>query len=412
MSIGVQVWSTTASNNSTADTNINWQEGMAPSQVNDSARAEMASMAKFRDDNNGSIVTGGTTLAYTATSNQVEAALTSGYTICVQFHATNDVGATLAVDSLAAKPLQITAGTNVLGGEFTSGNNYRFTYSTTGTGQWILNDYVPGVTNAIVDSAVTYAKIQIPGASKLLGNPTTSTSTNYQEITLGTNLSFSGTVLNSGNNTPKISVLSSTTAATWDSTTKGGNFPLYIKVRMVGGGGGGGAQTTNDGSAGSDTSFDSWTAIHGNGGVHGNSGAATGGAGGTGGASGTGTVITRIDGGAGNPQTSGNAGAGSGPSGGQGGATPFGGAGTGGIGSAIGNNAAANSGSGGGGSGGAVSTNSGGGGGAGEFVEFIITSPSTSYSYTVGGKGPGGTAGTHAGGDGAAGRIEVISYWQ
>jgi len=38
-------WSTTAANNATADPNINWQEGQAPSTVNDSARAMMAAIS-------------------------------------------------------------------------------------------------------------------------------------------------------------------------------------------------------------------------------------------------------------------------------------------------------------------------------------------------------------------------------
>jgi len=151
MAIGLQVWSKTAASNSNADTNINWAEGMAPSQVNDSARAEMASVAAWRDDNNCTIVTGGSSTAYTATSNQIEAALTSGYTVGVQFHATNDSSATLAVDGLTAKPLQVVAGLNLKGGEFRTGSMARFTYSSTGSGQWIAqgaDQTTPGVTDA------------------------------------------------------------------------------------------------------------------------------------------------------------------------------------------------------------------------------------------------------------------------
>lgn len=45
MSLGQ--WSTTAANNATADPSINWQEGQAPSTVNDSARAMMAALATW-----------------------------------------------------------------------------------------------------------------------------------------------------------------------------------------------------------------------------------------------------------------------------------------------------------------------------------------------------------------------------
>lgn len=50
-------------------------------------------------------------------------------------------------------------------------------------------------TTTINNNAVTYAKIQQVSAGSLLGNPTGSTA-NVSEITLGTNLSFSGSVLN------------------------------------------------------------------------------------------------------------------------------------------------------------------------------------------------------------------------
>lgn len=148
--VGAQVWSQTAANNATIDGSINWAEGMAPSQVNDSARAEMASVAKFISDNNGSLVTAGSSIAYTVTTNQVESALTAGYTVAVQFHVTPDSSATIAVDGLAAKPLQIVSGINLKGGEYLAGSIARFTYSTTGTGQWIANSAevaIPGTTS-------------------------------------------------------------------------------------------------------------------------------------------------------------------------------------------------------------------------------------------------------------------------
>ncbi len=62
------------------------------------------------------------------------------------------------------------------------------------TGDVVANG--PGsVTATIQDNAVTYAKIQQESASTILGNPTGSLA-NAQEITLGSNLSFSGSVLN------------------------------------------------------------------------------------------------------------------------------------------------------------------------------------------------------------------------
>lgn len=140
MATGVQVWSQTAATNATADGNVNYAEGQAPSSLNDSARAAMASVAKYRDDQSGTNVTAGTSLAFTLVTNQVATALTSGYTVSFQFSKAAGVGATLAVDGLTAKPLQVNLGTNLLGGEYASGSIGRFTYSSTGTGQWYAVD--------------------------------------------------------------------------------------------------------------------------------------------------------------------------------------------------------------------------------------------------------------------------------
>src|SRR5512139_2359095 len=140
MATGAQTWSTTAASNNSIDTSVNWAEGMAPSAVNDSARAEMASAAMFIKDNAGTLATSGTTAAYTVTSKQVSTAVTNGYTVAVCFHATNDSAATLNVDGTGAKALQLYNGANVSGGELAAGSIHRFTYVTSSTA-WVANDY-------------------------------------------------------------------------------------------------------------------------------------------------------------------------------------------------------------------------------------------------------------------------------
>ncbi len=137
MAKGVQVWSGTAASNATVDSNINFAEGQAPSSLNDSCRAMMASVAVWRDDNIGQLTSSGTTSALTLATNQVATALTSGYTVAFTFGTGVAAGATLAVDGLAAKPLQLYPGNNLLGNEFGVGTNSKWIYSSTGTGQWI-----------------------------------------------------------------------------------------------------------------------------------------------------------------------------------------------------------------------------------------------------------------------------------
>lgn len=148
MATGAQVWSQVAPTNATIDTNINFAEGQAPSSLNDSCRSAMASVAKWISDNNGTVVTSGTTTAITAATNQIEGALTAGYTVAVQFANTPDAGATLAVDGLAAAPIQAVPGTNIAYGQLKAGSICRLTYSSTGTGQWIVSGAPSSVTTS------------------------------------------------------------------------------------------------------------------------------------------------------------------------------------------------------------------------------------------------------------------------
>lgn len=185
----------------------------------------------------------------------------------------------------------------------------------------------------------------------------------------------------------------------------------WIQVRMVGAGGGGagGGATQPNGSNGGTTTFGT-SLLSASGGL-GSSAYA-------GGSPGSGSISSPAYGTALTGGTGGNAGANSSssayPIGGAGGNSVFGGGGNGGTASG-GSGAAANSGAGGGGGSGANVTghNGGGGGGAGGFVDAIIPSPASSYSYTVGAAGPGGAAGTsgNAGASGSAGYIEVTEHY-
>ncbi|WKA30721.1 phage tail protein [Bradyrhizobium roseum] len=123
-------WSQTAASNATADSSINWQEGQAPSSVNDSGRAMMASIAKHRDDIAGAIVTGGTATAYTVTSYEAFDALVrlNGQIIAFTPHATNGGATTLNVDSLGAKPLRSAPSTELLAGTLIQGTPYLALY--------------------------------------------------------------------------------------------------------------------------------------------------------------------------------------------------------------------------------------------------------------------------------------------
>ena len=147
MATGVTTWSQTAASNGTADSSVNFAEGMAPSAVNDSARALMASVAEWRDDTNGTLASAGGTTAYTLTTNQTFAALAAGLHVVFQVNATNTGTTTLNVDSLGAKPLRVTAGAELVAGDIGINKTYRATYYTSNSGEWIIHSGVGSFVN-------------------------------------------------------------------------------------------------------------------------------------------------------------------------------------------------------------------------------------------------------------------------
>lgn len=136
------LWSRTAASNSTSDAQINWAEGMAPSAVNDSARAMMASLAGYRDDIAGAITTGGTSTAYTVTSYQVFDTLAhmSGHVIAFTPHATNGATVTLNVDGLGAKPLRSAPSIELPAGVLIQGTPYTALYNNSDA-VWYLHNF-------------------------------------------------------------------------------------------------------------------------------------------------------------------------------------------------------------------------------------------------------------------------------
>jgi hypothetical protein len=207
---------------------------------------------------------------------------------------------------------------------------------------------------------------------------------------------------------PTTQNLTSGTGATY--TTPAG--AKWLEVFMVGGGGGGSgasstATTLTAGGTGGTSTFNSVNAVGGSGGaaVSGQQ-ASFGGIGGTGG---TGAATRRSPGFPGAPGITSITSAATG----MGGGTYFGGGATASSTQAattVGASGATNSGGGGAGAWNSTGTNAGGGGGGGEFVYLLITSPASTYTYTVGAAGTAGSSTTN-GGAGGTGFIFVIEHY-
>jgi hypothetical protein len=102
MDISQSVWNEAdASNNTAAPDGA--PEGMAPSGVNDTMRADRGAIKRWYN-HTIPLLTGGTPIAFTL-SYSVAPALADGMTHLVQFNAANGNNATLNVNGLGAKPL-------------------------------------------------------------------------------------------------------------------------------------------------------------------------------------------------------------------------------------------------------------------------------------------------------------------
>lgn len=163
------LWSRTAASNATADAQVNWAEGMAPSAVNDSARAMMASAAGFRDDIAGAIATGGTSTAYTVTSYQVFDTLAhmSGHVIAFTPHATNGATVTLNVDGLGAKPLRSAPSVELPAGVLIQGTPYTALYNNSDAA-WYLHNFFVNPYSVPVGGMIDYTASTAPNSAFVL----------------------------------------------------------------------------------------------------------------------------------------------------------------------------------------------------------------------------------------------------
>lgn len=88
-----------------ANNTARFPDGMPVTNINDSARALEGIIARYHRDTNGSIITGGTSTAYTITSNRSITSLGVGVVLIVRAGLANTGPATLSLNGLTAKPL-------------------------------------------------------------------------------------------------------------------------------------------------------------------------------------------------------------------------------------------------------------------------------------------------------------------
>jgi hypothetical protein len=148
MATGVQsAWSTTPDDNDDADSGINLRENQAPSTYNDAVRAAMARVKAWAKDWQGGLVTGGTSTAYTLTTNE-GITLADGVTVTARMSATSGATPTLDVDGTGAVAIQVLQGTAVPTGALKQGGIYTFVYYASSAAWIVRAGLAPGVLDA------------------------------------------------------------------------------------------------------------------------------------------------------------------------------------------------------------------------------------------------------------------------
>ena len=125
---GLINWSIDPSSNDISDPPILWQEGQPAPTVNNSAREMMAAMAKWRDDNNGSLgATGADANALAVSTNQgfTDTIYNKAFEISFYSVSTNTQPCTLKPDGASAKPLRRQNGQELAPSDIRPGIIYR-----------------------------------------------------------------------------------------------------------------------------------------------------------------------------------------------------------------------------------------------------------------------------------------------
>lgn len=387
--------------------------------INDSSDAHDASAISFSPV--GSIAATDAQTAIAEVATDAASALSTHEADTTSIHGitdTSDLLTTSNSKTVTNKTIS-TANNTIQSGSATNGQV--LTANGSGGTSWVspgaARTLIPPNIQKFTSGSGTYTKAYAFVISSGSATAAATYTNNGNTYTVLNTVSSSTLVYMSGTADPTTNGTLTKASGTGDSSLTFTEFakPICLNVKMVGGGGGGGGSAQNGGGGsaggtGGNTTFGT-SLLDANGGAGGQQ---TGGVGGTGGTAslGTGPIGFAIQGGYGASSGGGTGITNHQNPGGHGGVSFFGGAGYGSpTQGAAATAAITNSGSGGGGGGYSTGTSTlgfaGAGGGAGGFVDAIIYSPSTTYSYVVGAAGALGSSGT-SGRDGAAGGSGVI----
>lgn len=144
-------WDVLSRNNDKADDLINWQEGQKPSTINDSARTMMKRIADYITDRSGALQgqfvlqTNPNKTLITLRSSSNFTSYINGITLCFQAMNKNNGPTTIVVDTLASRPIYMSAEhgySELVPGSLQKDCIYEIVYRA-GPGHWFLLNPTP-----------------------------------------------------------------------------------------------------------------------------------------------------------------------------------------------------------------------------------------------------------------------------
>ena len=126
----IQSWSATAASNSSPSPD-GFPPGMAPSGLDNTSRENMAALARWYKDSNGSLASGGSSNAYTLTPNRTISAYAAGIDFLFIANHANTGAATVNVSALGAKDIRDRDGAALASGDIEIGTVLHIVYDAT-----------------------------------------------------------------------------------------------------------------------------------------------------------------------------------------------------------------------------------------------------------------------------------------
>jgi microcystin-dependent protein len=125
----------------------------------------MSSLAQFRDDSNGSLLTTGTSTAYTVTTNSGLATVPNdGQFLRARVHTNCGASPTLAADGGTAFPILTAVGVPVTTNVLVGGSPYGFTFSVSNSA-WLMNEFFTDPAAVPVGGTIVWWAAALPGSA-------------------------------------------------------------------------------------------------------------------------------------------------------------------------------------------------------------------------------------------------------